>query len=473
MADEFPPLRIRDADGSPDVLPVFSVILSDNLSVVRRGPGEVALTVSTGGGGAGATYAATGNQYLTMAAAADLTAERILQAGTGLILFNLGANDSAGFALIVPVSATSGGTGLSSYSAGQLVYAAAANPAALTRLDSAAALNVLVSGASPSWDKVGAGHVNTSLVTSARTLTFLYPLTGGGDLSADRTQSVDTAFLVTSARTISAGAGLSGGGNLGADRTISLVTPVSVASGGIGAATLTAFGILYGSGASAVQATSAPNLGQLMVGSGLNQAPIVVKSGTTGQRLISSGGAIGNLAWINTAAVGAAVDNSYVVVGLAGDLTAERVLTGSTGLTLTDGGANGNAELSVNTNVRDKIFAFFVAGNMTTAMLAEETRIYIPFNMSALRVQTAVTTSNAGAALLVQLSQFGTPVAVANTMFTAGSRPSIPVAFSAGSATAFDQGTLFAGSYLGIAVDQVGSTVAGSNLTVTVIARGS
>ena len=44
---------------------------------------------------------------------------------------------------------------------------------------------------------------------------------------------------------------------------------------------------------------------------------------------------------------GAPTDASYVVIGLNGTLTAERVLTAGAGLTLTDGGANGNATLNV------------------------------------------------------------------------------------------------------------------------------
>lgn len=43
---------------------------------------------------------------------------------------------------------------------------------------------------------------------------------------------------------------------------------------------------------------------------------------------------------------GAPTNASYVVIGLNGSLSAERVLTAGTGLTLTDGGANGNATLA-------------------------------------------------------------------------------------------------------------------------------
>lgn len=47
------------------------------------------------------------------------------------------------------------------------------------------------------------------------------------------------------------------------------------------------------------------------------------------------------------AASGAPTDAQYVVMAVNGDLTAERVLTAGAGITLTDGGANGNATLAV------------------------------------------------------------------------------------------------------------------------------
>lgn len=180
MAESIPPLRIREADGSPNVIPVFDIQLSGG-TLTSLGAGKVLITVDSGGGasgspnptlpvlvasggtgttthtaygllygsganpiqalapmsagslvvgsgittrphilGSGATgqmlvssaglvgglywantlggasaavYAATGNQYLTVALAADLTADRRLQAGTGLYATDLGADN--------------------------------------------------------------------------------------------------------------------------------------------------------------------------------------------------------------------------------------------------------------------------------------------------------------------------------------------------------------------------------------------
>ena len=49
--DNLPPLRIRENDGDPNVLPVFDIILSSNLSLQNKGGGIVVISASTGAGG--------------------------------------------------------------------------------------------------------------------------------------------------------------------------------------------------------------------------------------------------------------------------------------------------------------------------------------------------------------------------------------------------------------------------------------
>ena len=63
--------------------------------------------------------------------------------------------------------------------------------------------------------------VDSTVVRTARTLTAGDGLSGGGNLSADRTFSVDNT-VVRTARSINTGAGLTGGGNLNADRSLAL-----------------------------------------------------------------------------------------------------------------------------------------------------------------------------------------------------------------------------------------------------------
>jgi hypothetical protein len=63
---------------------------------------------------------------------------------------------------------------------------------------------------------------------ATRNLTAGDGLTGGGNLTANRTFAVDSSVVRTS-RTITAGDGLTGGGNFGDDRTITLGTPSTIA----------------------------------------------------------------------------------------------------------------------------------------------------------------------------------------------------------------------------------------------------
>ena len=313
-----PPLRVREQDGSPNVIPVFTIVVS-NGTVVNQGGGTI--TIGMGTGAAGAAGAAGGG----MAIGSGVTA-----GSSGAILFVDSNNQLA-------------------QDVSQLFWDNANN-----RLG--------VGGSSPTitFDVVGSGRVSsvfilglqassaTHAVRADRLITTTFPLAGGGDLTADRTASVDTAFLVTSARTITAGSGLTGGGDFGADRVF-----------------------------------------------------------------------------------------------------------------------------SVNTNVRDKTAGFFAGGNLSTTHVAEQSRVYIPFNMELRDVRLAVATTPVGANIIINVGQFGTPVAAMSAFFTDALRPIIATGGSVGSAGTISNTVLFVGSWLGFSIDQVGTTVVGSDLTVTVIARSS
>lgn len=78
----FPPLRVREADGSPNTIPVFELVVS-NGTLSDRGGGVVGLATGAGGGVSGAS---TANGYLTFEATADLSAEKVLTAGSNIAL---------------------------------------------------------------------------------------------------------------------------------------------------------------------------------------------------------------------------------------------------------------------------------------------------------------------------------------------------------------------------------------------------
>lgn len=94
-------------------------------------------------------------------------------------------------------------------------------------------------------------------------------------------------------------------------------------------------------------------------------------------------------------------------------------------------------------------------------------RMYVEHGSTILAVRAAVGTAPTGAAILVDVNKNGT------TIFTTqANRPSIAAAGFTALAAAVNVPALAPGDYLTVDVDQVGSTVAGSDLTVTVEVAG-
>ena len=109
-------------------------------------------------------------------------------------------------------------------------------------------------------------------------------------------------------------------------------------------------------------------------------------------------------------------------------------------------------------------YTFSITG--AVAVATGKSRIYLEGAYVVETVRAAVNTAPAGAALVVDVNKNGT------TIYTDQSdRPSI--AAGTNSATGNDPAvtTLAAGDYLTVDVDQVGSTAAGADLTVTVRVR--
>lgn len=107
---------------------------------------------------------------------------------------------------------------------------------------------------------------------------------------------------------------------------------------------------------------------------------------------------------------------------------------------------------------------FAVTG--TVAVATGKSRIYLEEAYAVETVRAAVNTAPTGAALIVDVNKNGT------TIYTDQSkRPAI--AAGTNTATGNDPAitTLAPGDYLTIDVDQVGSTAAGADLTVTVRVR--
>jgi len=109
-------------------------------------------------------------------------------------------------------------------------------------------------------------------------------------------------------------------------------------------------------------------------------------------------------------------------------------------------------------------YTFSVAGGVTVA--TGKSRIYLEGSYVIETVRAAVNTAPTGAALVVDVLKNGT------TIYTGGTgRPSIAAAGFSANGNSPAVSTLAANDYLTVDVTQVGSTIAGSDLTVTLRLR--
>jgi hypothetical protein len=109
-------------------------------------------------------------------------------------------------------------------------------------------------------------------------------------------------------------------------------------------------------------------------------------------------------------------------------------------------------------------YTFSVTG--TVAVATGKSRIYLEGNYTVETIRAAVNTAPTGAALIVDVKKNGT------TLYTGGTgRPSIAAAGFSANGNSPAVATFQAGDYMTVDVAQVGSTVAGADLTVTVRLR--
>lgn len=357
-----PPLRVREADGSPNVIPVFNLVIS-NGSVTKTGPTEVTIGMATGATGA---PGASGG----MAIGSGVTA-----GSAGAILF-VDSNQQLAQSvanLFFNQASTRVGIGTS------------APTTELHVIGSILATSVVIAAQATS-----AGH----LVRADRTLGTLYPVLGSGNFTADRTVQVDTAFLVQSARTITAGLGLTGGGNLGADRTINLVT------GGAGQYVITSNGAPQG--ISWID-TAGVGGGPVYAPTGGFYAVYAADANLSAEKVITAGSSIViitdataiYISALTNAAGGtiyAPTGGEYVTYIANGTLTAEKVLTAGTNVTITTDASAiyVNAETGASTTTvffapTGGEYITYVANNTLTAerILTAGTGIHIDSSVAA------------------------------------------------------------------------------------------
>ncbi len=117
---------------------------------------------------------------------------------------------------------------------------------------------------------------------------------------------------------------------------------------------------------------------------------------------------------------------------------------------------------SVTKSLTEIAIPFYQAGTLTTG--TGKARFYIEKTSRVVSVRASCSTAPTGDSVIVDVNKNGT------TIFTTqGNRPTIAASGNtSGSVTNMDVTSLAAGDYITIDIDQIGSTAAGADLTVTV-----
>jgi len=119
--------------------------------------------------------------------------------------------------------------------------------------------------------------------------------------------------------------------------------------------------------------------------------------------------------------------------------------------------------LAADTSTIKTTLSFAVVGTLTTGTDKAPT-IVAPCALAIVKVKVVVKTAPTGAALIVDVNKNGT------TIFTTqGGRPSIAAGDTQDDSDTPDVTALAEGDKLTIDVDQIGSTIAGADLTVEVV----
>jgi hypothetical protein len=113
----------------------------------------------------------------------------------------------------------------------------------------------------------------------------------------------------------------------------------------------------------------------------------------------------------------------------------------------------------------NRYFTFTVSGTLSVSTGAIRLYNLTGSTLTINEVHACVNTAPTGATLIVDVSENGT------TLFTTQSnRPTIAISGFTDSSTTIENASWDNDNYLTMDIDQVGSTVAGSDLTVTVVA---
>lgn len=120
--------------------------------------------------------------------------------------------------------------------------------------------------------------------------------------------------------------------------------------------------------------------------------------------------------------------------------------------------------ISSGAGIYRRTFHFYLPGSLTVGAKPQRIPNVTGGTLSILGVRLDVATAPTGQALIVDIHKNGV------TIFTTqANRPQVAAGATSGSSSAIDVPAWADGEYLVVCVDQVGSLVAGADLTVTVV----
>lgn len=122
----------------------------------------------------------------------------------------------------------------------------------------------------------------------------------------------------------------------------------------------------------------------------------------------------------------------------------------------------GSAWADVDTAI--EVHTFSVPGTLTVQ--TGKSRIYLEGNYVFETARASVNTANTGATVLVDINKNGTTIYT-----TQSARPTIAISGNTATGNSPAVTTFASGDYITVDVDQIGSTIAGADLTVTIRLR--
>lgn len=108
----------------------------------------------------------------------------------------------------------------------------------------------------------------------------------------------------------------------------------------------------------------------------------------------------------------------------------------------------------------NRAFVWFISGTLTTGT-SQGPRYIAPQAMTIVKAWLIVRTAPTSAAILIDINKNGSTI-----WSTQGNRATVAAAATTGNTTTFNTTALAAGDYLDLDIDQIGSSVAGVDLTV-------